>query len=82
MLTSLRQQIIDEISLLDDQQATSLLAFIRAFHPSPTKATYDPAIDPVLTGELTFIGSPDLAAQSSEILRQEFGAGRNHDHGS
>ncbi len=76
MIASLRDQLMDEIDLLNESQAASLLAFIKSLRVSNDSVTYDSSNDPVLTGEWTFGASPNLAEQSGEILRQEFGVSR------
>jgi hypothetical protein len=68
-----RDQLIDQIHHLTDDQVDVLLKLTAMITPAAAEADYDPARDPILTGELHFDSAPDIGERTSDILRAEFG---------
>jgi hypothetical protein len=69
---SVREELIAELANLTDEQMTEVLQYVQYMKDHSLQG-YDPANDPILTGEFDFSGLPDLAMRSKEILRAEFG---------
>ncbi len=60
-IVPVHEQLISQLNDLNDEQVTALLEFLKVIHPNEPHRDYDEANDPLLNGELSFSGSPDLA---------------------
>jgi hypothetical protein len=72
-----REELINRLYDLNDEQVITLLAFVKSIQGDHPKPNYDPAVDPILTGELTFKAAPDFAEKSEDILKAELGKRKN-----
>jgi len=77
---SIRQELIEKLDKLNDEQIRALLHVIRAFEKdgqfgvSPDE--YDESKDALIA---MFSGPTDLAERSREILEKEFGAPKTYE---
>ncbi len=73
---TLREDLMAKIEGLDEEQLNDLLRYINLLLEEKERfAKYDPAKDPILTGEALFSGPTDLAERTEEIL---YGEGVEH----
>lgn len=70
---TLREDIIAKIEHMDEDALKALLRYVDIMLNENLPSEYNPAKDPMLTGELLFSGPSDLAERSEEILHNEFG---------
>ena len=65
---SVREELIERLNTLTDEQVEVLLQVIRMIHPAESSIPYDEASDPAI-GMIE--GPTDLARRAKEILREE-----------
>ena len=74
-----RERLLAEVATMTDEQIEALIRYIESISPHDLPPEYDPAKDPLMTGELFFDGPPDLAERTEEILQAGFGMANTED---
>lgn len=69
-LADIRQQVIDKLESLSDEEMRALLRYIDSMRRTSLSEDYDAANDPAIG---FFSADPELASRTEEILQSGFG---------
>ncbi len=71
-----REKLLTELDHLNDDQISQVLTYVETLYTDEPIKAYDPDDDPAIG---FFAASPDLASQTKDILRVEFGQREQED---